>query len=184
MSNQQARQCCVCYDEDDLHAVYNSWICVDCLKKWFQSALDDQQQYPVRMQGRAYRPIHMADYQHLFDPHFVAHFQARERQLIVPPWFRLFCSGVGCGYFFGDSRTVSTDPPYAVCCPLCSVLTCICHKPYTSPSTHDCTPKSVLPAAERGITWQQCPNDECRAEIAYESGCHEMSCNLCRTNYW
>lgn len=176
--------CIICTDTyayGDLCDVHGRKICRDCLRAWFESALTDEGQYPLRLGGAI---VHLRDYREIFEPEFVAAFEAREREYNTPLYYRLYCcprpGGRGCERFLGNSTDFGTRAPLPVRCPACEAETCICKKPYEDARSHDCTTESVLPTEEKGTTWQQCPNRTCRAEVSRIDGCNEMRCLVCK----
>ncbi|KAF2658452.1 hypothetical protein K491DRAFT_270639 [Lophiostoma macrostomum CBS 122681] len=181
------RECCVCGDENqgDMTLLElpcgKHYICPngndsdDCLLRFFQQALDEERNYPVKCCESV---MNIRDYEGIINWDFLVKFLAKEIEYGTHPRFRKYCANANCAAFLypetheiGSSSFAKCNACPAITCLVCSSL--LFYKDTTLPSSvcPNNNPLNTSCANEKG---RRCAS--CQSELEHLALHH--TCNI------
>jgi hypothetical protein len=165
-------------------------VCATCLRAQFQSAQDNEIDYPVKWQTQV---LHPRQFPSAFDRLFVRTYEAREKEYKTPALQRVYCE---CGTFVAPMVDANIRSSWLTLassklCPACEARWCLrCAQRCGGFGVpHDCVPEKrlserrlALGGLKKGRDFQVCPGNGCARTIELAEACNAITCQ-CGTNF-
>lgn len=192
--------CCESWNDYTSINIDESLVCVACVRKMFDKALEFEHEYPPTWAGS----MHPSEFSHIFSKEYIENYKRKELEYKMPPSRRVYCQHMishddsggrkitePCGTYLGPRQRL-TGPNALILarCEKCTNATCMVCDEFSSDAAtmlqHVCSGKSrtnekraqAFAGLKRGRDWQECPNRQCGRRIELAEACNHMTCQV------